>query len=118
MIVAVVDDVIFRSKIETAAAPLRVPLAFATDEASAAALLTAGAPWPLILVDLNLTTNDPLAIITAIRRRAPVSHIVGYASHQQHALQVSAQEAGCTVVLPRSVFVQQLPALITLAAQH
>ncbi|MBI3321064.1 MAG: response regulator, partial [Candidatus Omnitrophica bacterium] len=38
--------------------------------------------------------------------------IIGYGSHVQTELLVQARAAGCTTVLPRSVFVQQLPRLL------
>ena len=109
MILAIVDDLIFRGKLEAAAAHLGAPLTIAADAGPA---LRNGATWSRILIDLNLSRGDALLIVRDLRAAHPGVPITGYCSHVQQELQRQALEAGCTTVLPRSAFVQQLPELL------
>lgn len=106
MILAIEDDLLFRSKLETAAAQLGVPLTLATEADPA------GGPWSRVLINVNLGQGDVLAIIRQVRAAHPEVPVIGYVSHVQHDLRRQALEAGCTQVLPRSAFVQQLPELL------
>lgn len=109
MILAVVDDLLFRGKLEAAAAKLGAPLTIVADAAS---VPRDGAPWHRILIDLNLSRGDALAMIRELRAAHPNTPLVGYGSHVQQELQRQALAAGCTAVLPRSAFVQHLPELL------
>ncbi|HBH97037.1 MAG TPA: hypothetical protein DDX89_04505 [Candidatus Omnitrophica bacterium] len=109
MILAIVDDMLFRSKLEAVAAQLGTPLTLAEDASPA---LRSGSGWSRAIIDLNLSHGDPLAMIRDLRAAHPALPVIGYCSHVQHDLQQHAREAGCTVVLLRSAFVQQLPALL------
>ena len=110
MILAIVDDRLFRSKLEAAAAQLGTPLTLAEDAGPA---LRSGSGWSRVLIDLNLSRGDALGMVRALRAAHPGLPVIGYCSHVQHELQQHALEAGCTTVLPRSAFVQQLPELLT-----
>ncbi len=122
MIVAVLDDLMFTSKIRAAAAGLGVTVTFARSAEAALAALRApeispgGAPASrLVLLDLNGTATDPLGVVAAIRaidalRTVP---IVGFVSHVQTHTIDAARQAGATEVLSRSAFVQRLPELLT-----
>ena len=110
MILAIVDDLLFRGKLEATAAHLGVPLTIATDAGQA---LRNGEPWSRVLIDLNLSRGDSLAIVRDLRAAHPGVSLIGYCSHVQQHLQQQALEAGCTTVLARSAFVQQLPALLS-----
>jgi len=109
MILAIIDDVLFRGKIEVAATHLGVPVTITGDAAEA---LRTNLSWSRALIDLNLSHGDPLAMIRELRQAYPDRPIIGYCSHIQQDLQQQALEAGCTLVLPRSAFVQQLPQLL------
>lgn len=109
MILAIVDDLIFRGKLEAAATQLGTPLTLAADAGGAPGN---GQRWSRVLIDLNLSRADALAVIRELRVAHPDVPIVGYCSHVQQDLQQQALAAGCTVVLPRSAFIQQLPALL------
>ena len=109
MMLAIIDDLIFRSKLETVATQVGTPLTMATDAARA---LRTGGQWSRVFVDLNLSAGDPLAMIRDLRQAYPDMPIIGYCSHVQQGLQQQALAAGCTTVLPRSAFVQQLPELL------
>ena len=110
MILAIVDDLLFRGKLEAAAAQLGVPLTIAADAGS---VPRTGQPWRRILIDVNLSRGDALAMIRELRAAHPGLPMVGYCSHVQQDLQQQALEAGCTTVLARSAFVQQLPELLS-----
>lgn len=110
MILAIVDDLIFRSKLEAAAAQLGVALTIAAD---AGAVPRNGQPWSRALIDLNLSRGDALAMIRDLRAAHPDLPVIGYCSHVQQDLQQQALEAGCAMVLPRSAFVRQLPELLS-----
>ena len=106
-ILVIVDDLIFRTKIESAAARAGVPVVVARDQST-----LMNASWPLAIVDLNLSTGDPMALIQAIRHAHPSAKILAYGAHVDTELHATARAAGCTWVAPRSVFVQRLPQLL------
>ena len=106
MILAIVDDLLFRSKLEATAAHLGVPLTLAAE------VHPVGGPWHRVLIDLNLSHGDALAMVRALRAAHPSVPVIGYCSHVDVVLQRQALDAGCTIVLPRSAFVQQLPELL------
>ena len=64
-----------------------------------------------IFVDLNATTFDAVAEIGKLKA-SHAAPIVAYFSHVQVDLRRRAEEAGANQVLPRSAFVEQLPALL------
>ena len=108
MILAIVDDLLFRGKLEAAAGQLGAPLTIAADAVTAA---RGTEPPQRVLIDLNLR-GDALAMVRDLRAAFPEVLVVGYCSHVQQDLQRQALEAGCTTVLPRSAFVHQLPELL------
>ena len=110
MILAIVDDLIFRGKLEAAAAQMGTPLMI-TAQADQTPRPEQG--WSRVLIDLNLSSGDALAMVRALRQTDPRMPVIGYCSHVQDDLQQQALEAGCTAVLPRLAFVQQLPKLLS-----
>jgi len=115
-VLALVDDLLFRSKLETAAAHIGVEL-YAASDVSVWHQAASGVLWQLVIIDLNLAASDPLNGIREIRAHAPTLPIIGYCSHGQVDLQAQAKEAGCTSVLSRSALVQQLPQLLQAVQQ-
>ncbi len=83
MILAIVDDLLFRSKFETMAAQLGTPLTLAADAGPA---LRPGAVWSRVLIDLNLSRGDSVAMIRTLRAAHPEVPVIGYYSHIQHEL--------------------------------
>ena len=110
-LLAVVDDLFFRSRIEAAAARQGIPLCTvrAPDPLPAP---PEGHAWHLVIIDLNRAADDGVRIVEDVRRALPAVPILGYYSHVQTELQAQALSAGCTTVLPRSAFVQRLPELL------
>jgi len=109
MIVAVLDDLMFSSKIKTTARQLGVQVVFARSEESALAEIRKAAPTVVIL-DLNNPRTNPLGIVSAMKQDASLASIptVGYASHVQTDVINAARSAGVGEVLARSAFTQQL----------
>jgi len=109
VVLAVVDDLVFQEKIWAAAAPLGVEVRIAKTVAQAQA---AWADPAVAIVDLTCASADPLEVVRALRAQRPAVPIIGYGSHVETELLAQARAAGCTTVLPRSAFVQQLPRLL------
>ena len=109
MILSIVDDLMFRSKLEAAAAQMGTPLTLASDAGPA---LNSQQPPSRVLIDLNLSRGNPLAMVREVRQAHPGVPVIGYCSHVQQELKQQALAAGCTTVLSRSAFVQQLAELL------
>ncbi len=110
VVLAIVADLMFRSKIETAAAD-GVTVRVVTQADAALAALREGS-CDHIVFDLD-GMPEPVALVMLLRAAAPATPIIGFCSHVEIALQRDALAAGCTQVLPRSAFVQRLPALLS-----
>jgi PleD family two-component response regulator len=109
MIVAVLDDLMFSSKIKTAANQLGVAVTFARSADAALAEMRKAAP-SLVILDLNNARTNPLGIVAQMKQDAALAAIptVGYASHVQTDVIDAARKAGVSEVLARSAFTQQL----------
>ena len=113
MIVAGVDDLMFSSRISTAAKALGVEVKFArSPEAIVAAVKATSAR--LVILDLNSAKVQPLAAMAALKADPALAavHTVGFVSHVQADLIAQAREAGVDQVLARSAFVTQLAELL------
>lgn len=117
-VLIVVEDLLFRSRIEAAAAHLAVPVIAAADPAEVLQRGLETTPWSLALVDLDTHSEAALEAVRRLRERSPTQPIVGFCSHVDVELRQRGLEAGCSLVLPRSAFVQQLPALLQQASKE
>lgn len=113
MILAILDDLLFASKIRTTANQLGVTVAFARSSAAALEQMRAAAP-SLVILDLNNPRTDPLGTIVAMRADAGLAAIptLGYVSHVDTATIDAAREAGIGQVLARSAFTMQLAEIL------
>jgi len=109
IVLAIVDNLVFQAKIQAAAVPLGVEVRIAKNFTQAQ---EAWADPAVVIVDLSLASADPLELVRALRVQHPAVPIIGYGSHVQTELLAQARAAGCTKVLPRSAFAQQLPSLL------
>jgi PleD family two-component response regulator len=109
MILAVLDDLMFSSKIKTAANQLGVALAFARSADGALTAMRKDAP-SLVIFDLNNARINPLGIVAAMKEDVSLASIptLGYASHVQTDVINAARQAGVGEVLARSAFAMQL----------
>ena len=107
MIFVAVDDLMFSSRISTAAKSVGATIKFTR---SPEAVLAAGreATPSLVILDLNSARVKPLEILAALKGDHALAVIptVGFVSH-------AARQAGVDRVLARSAFVEQLPNLLT-----
>ena len=113
MILAVLDDLMFTSRIRTAAGQLGVAVTFARS-ADAALAEMRKAPPSLLILDLNNPRTNPLAIVAGMKADAALASIptVGYASHVQTDVIDAARQAGVDLVLARSAFTQHLAQIL------
>jgi CheY-like chemotaxis protein len=111
-VLAVMSDLFFSVKINDAAKKLGMTAEFVKDKTLA--LEKAKSKPPLIILDLNCEAADPLGLIAAIKASPETAGIamIGFVSHVQVDLKQKAQEAGCDTVVARSVFAQNLPAIL------
>jgi PleD family two-component response regulator len=114
MILAVLDDLMFSSKIKTAANQLGVDLRFSRSLDGALETMRKN-PTTLVIFDLNNTRINPLTIVAAMKDDPALSGIptVGYASHVQTDVIDAARQAGVGEVLPRSAFSAHIGEILT-----
>jgi hypothetical protein len=110
-VIACVEDLFFRSKIDATARHLNVPLRFvgAKELAKACADGATGA------VLLELASNgDTLAAVRDLRKAGATTAlpIIGFLSHVDKELARAAEAAGVTRIMPRSEFSETLPDLL------
>ena len=111
VLVACLDDLFFRSKIEATARHLNVPVRFT----QARELLQSCRDGTCAAVLLDLSANgEPLEAVRKLREDAATRElpIVGFLSHVDRDLARRAETAGVTRVLPRSQFSESLPDLM------
>jgi CheY-like chemotaxis protein len=110
-VLAVVNDLMFGSRIRGAADNLGVRVIFAR---SAAALEEQAPLARLILLDLGTRWLDPARHIVALKASAATAPvpIVAFGSHVETEILTAARAAGAERVLARSAFVKVLPQLL------
>ena len=104
------DDLIFTSRVAGTGRDVGVAVRAARDVEVLEALARQDAP-PLVIVDLanpGLSVPNLLARLGVVCPAMP--RVVAYGSHVDAAGLRAARQAGCDVVLPRSAFVEELPA--------
>lgn len=109
-VVALMDDLFFQMKLAETAKQLGVEVKVATNGDALMALMDS-AP-KLVIVDLN-ARSQPLQVIEKVRQSNKDVRVVAFLSHVQTQLAAQAQAAGCTEVLPRSSFTQNLAAILS-----
>ena len=114
MVIAGVNDLLFASKIRSAAAAAKAEVRFAsTGEALLEAVRTLSPG--LVLLDLNDRRIDPVGLLARLRSDPALSSlkVIGFVSHVQGELIAAARQAGIDEVLARSAFVARLPELLS-----
>ena len=109
MILCVVDDLLFSTKISTAARALGVSVAFERSAGGVPARVRAERP-DLVILDLNSSRLQPLDAIAAVKADPDLKGIrmLGFVSHVDSSTIAAARAAGADEVLARSAFAQRL----------
>lgn len=113
VILAILDDLMFTSKIKLAASQIGVPVGFARSADSALAEMRKNPP-ALVILDLNNPRTDPLGTVAAMKADAKLAGIptLGFVSHVDTVTIDAARQAGVGDVLARSAFAQRLPEIL------
>jgi DNA-binding NarL/FixJ family response regulator len=102
------DDLIFFSRVASAARAASVAVKQARTSAEALKLAASTSPGG-VLVDLHNDTLDLPAFLAALREVCPaMPRVVAFGSHVDAERLRAARTAGCDRVLPRSKFVEEL----------
>ena len=113
VIIAVVDDMFFVSKIRAVAEAEGIETSFPRSREALLEKAREGKPQ-LILVDLHNQKVDPVTLAKELKadERLREVPLVGFFSHVQTELRRNALDAGFDQVLPRSAFVRDLPEIL------
>jgi DNA-binding NarL/FixJ family response regulator len=111
-VVALMDDLFFQMKVAETAKHLGIEFKVATTAEALDGLLES--PTKLLIVDLN-ARSAPVATIERIRATQKDLPVVAFLSHVQTELAAQARAAGCSEVMPRSAFTQNLASIIARA---
>jgi CheY-like chemotaxis protein len=106
------DDLIFTSRVTGTARALGLTVQAARSADALLALARRHAPRG-VLIDLHNPGLDLPDLLRRLGEACPVMpRVVGYGSHVEAATLRAARAAGCDPVLPRSQFVEGLPAAL------
>lgn len=107
-VVAILNDLIFETKIRSTARALGIESTIVRSLAALNAELDRVRP-SLLIVDLNTTGVEAVA---AGNVHTPRPHIVAFVSHVDQDLAIQAAESGADQVMPRSRFTTELPRIL------
>lgn len=108
-IVACLEDLFFRSKIDATARHLALPVRFVDVDGLVDACGEPGTA--AALVELNDGVLEAVRRLRQNKETLGLS-VIGFLSHVDKALAQRAEEAGTTRVMPRSQFSENLPELL------
>jgi CheY-like chemotaxis protein len=110
LILAVVDDLLFHSKIEGALKPHGYTLQFAADPVAAADQARQHPP-AAVIVDLGLGRGDAFELIKTVKADLGLP-ILAYTRHTDLTGMQKALSLGCNKVVPRSEFFDHIDILV------
>ena len=108
-VVALMDDLFFQMKVAETAKHLGMEFKVAANGDVLAGMLEP--PTKLVIIDLN-ARSQPVAALARVRAIRTDVRVVAFLSHVQTQLAAEARAAGATEVMPRSVFTQNLAAIL------
>jgi CheY-like chemotaxis protein len=111
-VIAGVSDLMFTSKISETARHLGVSVGFAGNQE--VLLRKTAQPPAMIILDLNLKSLDPVALIRDLKGDSDLAKvpITAFVNHECADLIEGAQQAGCDAVLTRGAFSSGLPEIL------
>ena len=114
IVISVVDDMFFASKIRAVAQAAGVEISFPRSVDAVVSKARETKPR-LIVVDLHNQRIDPAALARELKADEELRSIklLGFFSHVQTDLKNNALSAGFDEVIPRSVFARDLAELLT-----
>jgi len=114
MVLAVVDDLFFGSKIRSAAAQVGSAVVFVRRADAVLPAIAEKRP-AIVIFDLDRDSLDPIGAIRAVRERADLAstRLIAFVRHTSTERIAEARAAGIDLVQARSAF---FPALTTLLA--
>ena len=114
MILAVVDDMFFKSKIRAVAEAVGTEISFPRNQEALLQKAREAKPQ-LIIVDLHNQKIEPASLANDLKSDEELRAIplLGFFSHVQTELQRSAVAAGFDQVIPRSVFARDLSKILS-----
>jgi len=115
-VLLVVDDLFFLAKIQQTAKLTGVSVQGVPPAKLQESLAQGGSRGVIrgIVVDLNHRSGSAVDLIRGLKDDPSTATllVIGFLSHVQADLAQAARSAGCDMVLARSAFTQQLPALL------
>jgi DNA-binding NarL/FixJ family response regulator len=113
IVLAIVDDMFFASKIRATAEAVGVEIGFPRSVEKLIEAAREVKPQ-LVIVDLHNTKIDPVALSRELKSNEDLRDVklLGFFSHVHTDLQRSALAAGFDKVIPRSVFARDLAQII------
>ena len=119
MLLAVVDDLLFSSKIRGVAEAAGQPVVFVRKRDDILSSIREHKP-DVVLFDLDRAPLDPVGAIREIRSHADLAHVklIGFGSHVHAERLAEAREAGIDSAMARSGFVTALPKIVAGAASE
>jgi PleD family two-component response regulator len=114
VIIAIVDDMFFKSKIRAVAEAVGTEISFPRNKDALFQKAREAKPQ-LIIVDLHNEKIEPALLANELKADEELRSIplLGFFSHVQTELQRNALAAGFDRVIPRSVFARDLSQLLT-----
>ena len=114
VIIAIVDDMFFKSKIRAVAEAVGTEISFPRNKEALIQKAREAKP-KLIIVDLHNQKIDPAALAAELKSDDELRGItlLGFFSHVETELQRNALAAGFDQVVPRSVFARDLQKILT-----
>lgn len=95
-------NLMFASRVSSAAATLKMPLQVLASAGDLAAKLTGDTR--LVIIDLGQSGLDVPSVVAEVRAKSPAARIVAFGSHVNEAALAEARAAGCDEVMPNSQF--------------
>jgi CheY-like chemotaxis protein len=115
MVIVVVEDLLFLTKIQQTARMLGIPIEVVDPVRVEDRLHTL--PASAVILDLNHRVGGTVELVRVLKMHPATQGIpiIGFLSHVQEDLAAAARAAGCDRVLARSAMTQKLPDLLKAA---